>query len=109
MKLKIVHTKFIPNGFKYVVVLIWLLCHRDPNAVDYQHENIHLQQELELLFVGFYLWYAIEWIIRVFQYKFDMHMAYHNVSFEVEAYTWEKFENYLRVRNHYKWMEYLRK
>lgn len=107
MNLIVVKTKYIPNGFKYIVVLVWLLCHRDPNKIDYQHENIHLQQELEMLFIFFYLWYGIEWLVRLIGNGFNAHEAYHSISFEQEAYENEDFENYIRLRKHYAWTKYL--
>lgn len=53
------------------------------------HESIHLKQQIELLILPFYLWYGIEWIVRLIQYK-NFKEAYRNISFEREAYDNEK-------------------
>lgn len=43
------------------------------------HEAIHTAQMKEMLYVFFYLWYVIEWIIKLFRYGRN---AYENISFE---------------------------
>lgn len=72
------------------------------------HENIHLKQQKEMLIVFFYLWYGIEWIVRLIQYK-DSHEAYRNISFEREAYNNEYDDEYLSIRKFYEWIHYLRR
>ena len=39
----------------------------------------------ELLYIFFYLWYAVEYLIRLIIYR-NTKLAYKNVSFEREAY-----------------------
>ncbi len=62
------------------------------------HERIHLRQQLELLVFPFYVWYVIEYVIRLLQYK-NRQQAYRNISFEREAYTHEKDLDYLKKRS----------
>lgn len=62
------------------------------------HERIHWQQQTEMLYIFFYLWYVIEWTIKLFKYK---RQAYMNISFEREAYAMP--EN----RKPYNWIKYL--
>jgi hypothetical protein len=69
------------------------------------HERIHTRQMLEMLIVGFYLWYVIEWLIRL-PMKGN---AYRSISFEREAYANEGNLNYLKQRKLYSWLNYLRK
>jgi len=57
----------------------------------------------ELLYVGFYLWYLIEWIILLFKYG---NKAYNNIKFEKEAYANEKDAKYLKNRKHYAFLKY---
>lgn len=59
-----------------------------------------------MLIVFFYLWYVIEWLVRLIQYK-DSHEAYRNISFEREAYN-NEYDEYLGVRKPYEWVHYLR-
>lgn len=61
------------------------------------HERIHLRQQVELLVLPFYLWYGIEYIIRLLQYR-NRYMAYRNISFEREAYAKENDLSYLKKR-----------
>lgn len=55
------------------------------------HESIHLAQQKEWLFVGFFLLYLIEFIFK----------GYMNISFEKEAYTHSVDLNYLKTRKRY--------
>jgi len=73
-----------------------------------RHEAIHTRQIMELLMVGFYLWYGIEWIIRLMQYKNDKE-AYRNISFEREAYMNDHDDTYLKRRKIYAFIRYLNK
>lgn len=68
------------------------------------HEKIHLRQQLELLVFPFYLWYLVEYFIRLIQYK-NAHQAYINISFEREAYENDEDLSYLKNR---KWFGFLR-
>jgi hypothetical protein len=70
------------------------------------HEAIHSKQMIEMLFVFFYLWYLIEWIIRLIQYK-DSKVAYKNISFEAEAFKNEANLDYLKDRKLYAWTKFL--
>lgn len=67
------------------------------------HEKIHWQQQLEMLIIPFYLWYFIEWIIRIF----GSANAYRNLSFEREAYGNDGNMNYLETRKRYCWIKYI--
>jgi hypothetical protein len=68
------------------------------------HESIHTAQMKEMLYVFFYLFYVVEWIIRLPRYKGK---AYENISFEREAYTNMSNDNYLKERRFYAWIRYL--
>ena len=76
----------------------------DMNIVN--HEKIHLRQQLELLVLPFYVWYSVEFLIRLLVYK-NWTKAYQNISFEREAYTNEKDLNYLQSRSLWKFIGYL--
>ena len=70
------------------------------------HESIHWKQQLEMLIIFFYLWYGIEWFIRIFINGKD---AYYNISFEREAYSNEYDLNYIKSRKHFSWLKYMKK
>lgn len=57
----------------------------------------------EMLYIFFYLWYLIEWLIRLF----GKGNAYRKISFEKEAYNNENDETYLTKRKHYNWLKEL--
>lgn len=63
------------------------------------HEAIHTAQMKEMLYIFFYLWYIIEWLIRLFMKG----NAYRNISFEKEAYKNESNMDYLKTRKRYAW------
>lgn len=64
------------------------------------HERIHLRQQLELLVLGFYLLYLGEFFIRLLLTR-SPYLAYRSISFEQEAYEYDKNMNYLRERNYF--------
>jgi len=68
-----------------------------------RHERIHWEQQKEMLGVFFYLWYFVEWMIKLFFYA----DAYKNISFEREAYGNE--DNVSYKHPFYGWVKYLLK
>lgn len=61
------------------------------------HEQIHWQQQKEMLIIPFYIWYVIEWLFK----------GYRQISFEKEAYLNEHNPEYLKSRKRYAWIGYL--
>ncbi|WP_460219860.1 hypothetical protein [Psychroserpens sp. MEBiC05023] len=70
------------------------------------HERIHLRQQLELLVIPFYLFYGIEFLVRLIKTR-NWLQAYKNISFEREAYHNEKDLNYLKSRPFFKFITYM--
>lgn len=64
------------------------------------HEEIHWRQQIEMFIIPFYLWYSVEWFLKLFKYGGQ---AYMNISFEREAYNW----NNLYDRQPFNWVRYL--
>lgn len=104
--MKIIYNNFIPfKGFA-AINLFGVLFVREGVKITEEminHEKIHTAQMKEMLYIFFYLWYVIEWVIRLFK-KGD---AYRNISFEKEAYINEDYLNYLKERQPYTWFWYL--
>lgn len=69
------------------------------------HENIHTAQMKELLYVGFYLIYGIEYLVNLIKYR-NADKAYRNIRFEIEAYRNEDNLNYLSERPKFAWRRY---
>ena len=76
-------------------------------ASSLNHEMIHSAQQREMLFVFFYIWYVLEWLIRLI-FCFSAKKAYFRISFEREAYANEYNTDYLAQRRYFSWMKYLR-
>ena len=71
------------------------------------HEKIHLRQQIEMLWIFFFLWYGIEFFVRWIQFK-DPLTAYFNISFEREAYANEILPDYLKKRKIWAFTKYLK-
>ena len=69
-----------------------------------RHETIHIKQQQEMLVILFYIFYGLEWFIKLFKYG---KAAYYNISFEREAYENEHDEEYLEHRKPFSWTNYL--
>ena len=67
--MKIIRNNIIPfSGYK-AMNLFGVLFVRGNAKIDditLNHEKIHTAQIKEMLYVFFYVWYAIEWLIRLF-------------------------------------------
>lgn len=75
----IIYNKLIPfKGYKAISIWPFIFVRKDCsfNSTDFNHERIHLRQQIELLVIPFYIIYFIEWIFK----------GYRNISFEKEAY-----------------------
>ncbi|TFD92790.1 hypothetical protein E2605_18275 [Dysgonomonas capnocytophagoides] len=108
--MKVIYNKYLPIKGYVAINLFGLIFARKEfkplSKVTENHERIHTTQMKELLFVFFYIWYGIEWIVRLFQYQ-DRKEAYLNISFEREAYKNQSDLVYLKVRKHYQNLKYL--
>ena len=105
--MKIIRNRVIPfPGYK-AINRFGVLFVRGNAQVDektIRHESIHTAQMQEMLYIFFYLWYVMEWIVRLFMKG----NAYRNISFEREAYENEKDVDYLSSRTWFAWIEYLK-
>ena len=70
------------------------------------HEKIHLRQQLEMLILPFFIWYFLEYLVRLVQYK-NKDLAYRNISFEREAYANETDLDYLKNRSFFRFLNYI--
>ena len=93
-----------PKGFKCINLFGILFCRRQLNKIDINHEIIHTKQMQELLYIFFYLWYVIEYLVKLIIYR-NTKLAYRNISFEREAYQNQYNLDYLNNRKHYSWFK----
>lgn len=105
----IVKNKIIPFGSYSTINLFGILFTKSDylSPITINHERIHTKQMLELLIVGYYLWYIIEYIIVRFCHK-KQNDAYHDISFEEEAHNNDNNLHYLDNRKHFAWWKYVR-
>ena len=104
--MKIIRNKYIPfQGFK-AINLFGILFVRGNARIDertIRHEAIHTAQMKEMLYIFFYLWYVVEWLIRLFMKG----NAYRNISFEREAYKHQNELDYANLRNRFEWLKHI--
>lgn len=100
--MKIIYNKILPFGKRfYAINLFGVLFAKGPcDKVMLNHERIHTAQMKELGYIFFYIWYVLEWLVRLFQYR-DSYKAYRNIRFEREAYENERDLNYLKRRRRF--------
>ena len=67
------------------------------------HELIHIAQCKELLVVGFYILFILEFIFNTIKYR-DRYKAYCSSLFEIEAYTHMSDLSYLKKRRYFAWI-----
>ncbi|MBL7869580.1 MAG: hypothetical protein JNM71_16320 [Flavobacterium lindanitolerans] len=105
----IVSRYLIPKGYRGITLFPFVIL-KNPldrqNRVLVNHEKIHIRQQLEFLIIPFFLWYFVEYMIRLIQYK-NKNIAYRNISFEKEAYSREFDLDYLKNRKVWDFRKYL--
>lgn len=105
----IVFKYLTPKGFRGITIFpfVFLLDKKDSqNPVFLNHERIHIRQQLELLIIPFFIWYGIEFGLRWWQHR-DRRKAYYAISFEREAYAYEKDLDYLKRRSFWQFLKYV--
>lgn len=118
--MKIIYNSFIPfPGFAYMNLFGILFgrneCKMSLTKRTLNHESIHSEQMKEMLYIFFYIWYLIEWIIKIpcsWFYKQPKcrqkitKVAYRSISFEQEAfYNQYDYEYLLGKRKRYNWLK----
>lgn len=114
--MKIIYNKIIPfKGFTAINLFNVIFARKEykdyiedsyAGQVVINHESIHTAQMRELLYIGFYIWYFIEWLILLIKNIKHPNKAYYEIRFEKEAYNNEIDFNYLKTRKHYNWLNY---
>lgn len=109
--MRIIYTHGFPLAPYKVINLFGVLFVRSKDtrmsATDLRHEVIHTAQGKEMLWLFFYLWYGIEYLVRLFRHSLSHSKAYRSISFEREAYMNQSNPLYLSNRRSYAWWYYL--
>lgn len=126
--MKIIRNNIIPfPGYKCINLFGILFARKKAkiNEITLNHESIHSAQIAEvmiasvpfalllwlftnvglglfLVIASYYLWYVIEWLIRL-----PKGNAYKNISFEREAYANENYSDYLNERKLFAFFDYI--
>lgn len=107
--MKIIQNKWINRyipfpGFRAINLfgILFVRGDKELSEVTLNHESIHSAQWKELWYIGFLLWYVIEWLIRL-----PKGNAYRNISFEREAYDNDENLSYLKNRKRFNFLNYL--
>ena len=98
--------KFIPfPGYKAINLfgIIFVRGNARIGERTIRHEAIHTAQMKEMLYIFFYLWYVVEWLIRLCMKG----NAYRNISFEREAYKHQNELGYFKLRNRFEWLKHI--
>lgn len=95
------YNRFIPfKGFRAINLFGVIFVRKGsvitPHTIN--HEKIHTAQMRELGYIGFYVLYFLEWIVRL---VVATKTAYKGISFEVEAYEHQYDYKYLANRKRY--------
>ena len=97
------------RGFTAQYAVFWIFF-RDKkdmqNSVLINHELIHHEQVKELTPFLFLPLYLGNYVFNLFKYKFNTDLAYRNIVFEKEAYTYERDLTYRLHRKRYVYFNY---
>ena len=99
----------IPKGFSGLTIFPFVIVSAKVDLSDkvlMNHERIHLKQQLELAILPFFIWYFVEYLLRLVQFR-NRRKAYRNISFEREAYANEENMEYLQKRKFWSFFKYL--
>ncbi len=105
----VVFPKLIAKSFSAVTIYPFVFIKHKAAKTDYvllNHEYIHLQQQKELLWVIFFVWYILEYLIKLAYYR-NTYLAYRHISFEREAYFFENDLDYLHKRPWFSFIKFL--
>lgn len=106
--MRVIENTLIPvKGFAAINLFGVLFIRKGVKVSDriLNHEKIHTAQMKEMLYIFFYLWYFVEWIVRLVA---NPKTAYRSISFEQEAYDNDKNDTYLSIRRAYAWRKFIK-
>ena len=107
--MKVIRNSIIPfKGFAGVNLFGILFIRKETILTKrmFTHECIHTAQMEDMYYILFYLWYAIEWLIRLVKTK-NAYEAYKSISLEKEAYENDSNAFYLMRRMPYAWLKWV--
>ena len=107
----IIHNHILPfPGYRAINLfgIIFARGNEPLSARTITHETIHTKQMLETLVIGFYIWYLLEFFIKLL-ICFNWDRAYRSISFEQEAYEFADCPQWPKQRGRWTWWTYVPK
>lgn len=126
--MKLYYSRLVPKPFKFIT-LFGMIIGREEKVYrhdgssymycpaltpkDESHAVAHHLQQKEMLYIFFYLWYAVEWTVRLIKELIIgecltasecFSQAHHKMWFEREARFLQDFENPKYIRMHFLWL-----
>ena len=116
--LKLKYSSIIPFEGYYAINVFGTLIRRNQYKGTYlpkstmNHEGIHTAQAEDFCkgfigFICFYIWYFIEWLLKLIPCLFTKKSAYRSISFEQEALLNDLDFEYQDKRKKFAWMKYV--
>ena len=105
----IISKQLVPKGFRGLTIFPFVFIKWEKYRSDkvlINHEKIHIQQQFEMLFFLFFVWYILEFLIRWSLCR-NASEAYRNICFEKEAYSHDEDSDYLSHRQCFAFRKYL--
>ena len=85
---------------------LWVRSIEDLSDNILRHEAIHTLQLRELWYLPYYIWYGLEFVIRLLKYR-NWDKAYRNICFEQEAYANSKNLNFRTEKEKFSFLKYM--
>ena len=111
MQMRVIKSSLIPfKGFMAINIFGIIVARKDCLPLSNRtlnHEAIHSKQINELFYIGFYIWYIVEWLMKLLYIR-NLREAYEAISFEKEAFANQANERYLDCRKAFSFFKYIK-
>lgn len=112
MKLKRIYCNHFPlKDYISLAVCPWVFIREDKRSkytpTVNRHEMTHALQQIETLYLFFFIIYGLEYAIKLPICKFNTDRTYRSISFEQEARFNQGKVKYNKERKHYAWVKYI--
>ena len=109
--IKVYSSRFPFEGYVVLTICPWVFirkCYREvfTSRVE-RHETTHALQQIECLWLLFFIIYGVEYVVKFILCGFKHKRAYQSISLEQEAYEHEAEVYYNEVRRLYAWVKYV--
>ncbi len=106
-KVPVYLSKLAPIEIWAITLGPFVFCKGELSEKTKRHETIHLQQYVELWYVGFLFYYIFDFLYAALvKRKGFSRESYLSIRFEQEAWECDDDENYLEKREKFAWKKY---